>query len=178
MKAFIAGILTTLAVLLIGGYYLLQSGKIPANADGKPGSLELWMARTSLRATLRREAPRGPGPLAPTSTHLLEGVKIYAQDCAGCHGGPADTSPSPVARGEYPKPPQLAKDGVEDDPVGYSFWKIKHGIRLTGMPSWKGTLTDPQIWAVSLFLKHMNALPPAAAEAWKKVHRPTPPNTH
>ncbi len=45
--------------LLAGGYLLLQSGRISANADGKLSRLELWMAHTSLRATLRHQAPRG-----------------------------------------------------------------------------------------------------------------------
>ncbi len=68
-----------------------------------------------------------------------------------------------------PSPPQLATDGVEDDLEGFTFWKVKHGIRWTGMPSWKDTLTDQQIWTLALFLKHMDKLPPAAQEAWQKV---------
>ena len=44
----------------------------------------------------------------------------------------------------------MATDGVEDDPDGVSFWKIKHGIRWTGMPSWKDTLSDQQIFAIRI----------------------------
>ena len=80
-----------------------------------------------------------------------------------------DPSASPVAKDLYPRPPQLATDGVEDDPEAFSFWKIKHGIRWTGMPSWKQTLTDQQIWTLALFLKHMDKLPPAAEQAWQNV---------
>jgi hypothetical protein len=47
-----------------------------------------------------------------------------------------------LAKGLYTQPPQLATDGVEDDPEGFSFWKIKHGIRWTAMPAWTGTLYD------------------------------------
>ena len=87
-----------------------------------------------------------------------------------CHGtAKGDPSASPVAKGLYPRPPQLAAEGVEDDPEGFSFWKIKHGIRWTGMPSWKATLTDQQIWSLALFLKHMDKLPPAAEQAWQNV---------
>jgi len=74
-----------------------------------------------------------------------------------------------VAKGEYPAPPQLASDGVEDDPQGWTFWKIENGIRWTGMPSWKATLSDQQIWTLALFLKHMDKLPPAAKQAWQQV---------
>ena len=54
-------------------------------------------------------------------------------------------------------------------PKGSPCWKIKHGIRWTGMPSWKGTLTDRQIWTLALFLKHMDKLPPATEQAWQNV---------
>lgn len=170
MRYFLAGVLTTLVALLAGGYLLLQSGKIPANADGKPSQIELWMARTSLHATLRHQAPKGPGPEALTNANLIIGVGIYGEHCAICHGTSQGTaSASPIAKGEYPKPPQLASHGVEDDPIGYTFWKVKNGIRLTGMPSFKGTLTDQHMWAVALFLKHMSTLPPAVEQKWQQV---------
>lgn len=170
LKGVVSGIALTLAVALIGAYALVQSGLIPANADAKPGWLETWMARTSLDATLRREAPKDPNPVAPTEQNLIEGVHLFAQNCAVCHGSAKGAaSPSPIAKGLYQKPPQLATDGVEDDPEGESFWKIKHGIRLTGMPSFGYALTDRQIWTLALFLKHMDKLPPAAQQAWQQV---------
>ena len=86
-----------------------------------------------------------------------------------------DASRSPIAKGLYQKPPQFATHGVEDDPEGVSFWKIKHGIRLTGMPSFGDSLSDEQIWTLAIFLKHMDKLPPAVQQAWQQVQnwRPT-----
>jgi thiosulfate dehydrogenase len=146
-----------------------RSGLIPANADASPGWLETWAAETSLDATLHREA-QGSNPVAMTDDNLIAGVKLYGQYCAICHGtAKGDAAASPVAKGLYPRPPQLATDGVEDDPEGFSFWKIKHGIRWTGTPSWKSTLTDQQIWTLALFLKHMDKLPSSAEQAWQKI---------
>jgi thiosulfate dehydrogenase len=97
-------------------------------------------------------------------------VKLYGQHCAICHGAAAgDVSASPIAKGEYPKPPQFGTGGVEDDADGVTYWKIKHGIRLSGMPSWNASLTDEQIWSLALFLKHMDKLPPAAQAEWSEV---------
>lgn len=170
VRGFVAGIVTSIIVALVGAYLILQSGLIPANADGKPGGLELWAASTSLSATLRNQAPKGPNPVALTDANLIEGINLYGQHCAICHGTAAGTSSaSPVAKGLYPAPPQLATDGVEDDPEGVSFWKIKHGIRLTSMPSWGSSLTDRQIWTLALFLRHMDKLPPNAQQAWSQV---------
>ena len=170
LNGFASGVVATIVVAIIGSYVVVRQGLVPANADTKPGSLETWVAGTSLQATLDREAPKEINPVAMTDEDLVAGVDLYGQHCAICHGtAKGDASASPVAKGLYPQPPQLATDGVEDDPEGVSFWKIKHGIRWTGMPSWKSTLSDHQIWTLALVLKHMNKLPPAAEQAWQQV---------
>jgi mono/diheme cytochrome c family protein len=169
-RAFLWGVVLTILVAVGGGYAVLRAGLIPANADAKPGWFETWAAHTSLDATLAREAPKSPNPVALTDANLVAGINLYGQHCAICHGtAKGEASASPIAKGEYPAPPQLATNGVEDDPEGYSFWIIAHGIRWTGMPAWRGTLNDEQIWTLALFLKHMDKLPPAADEAWKNV---------
>jgi thiosulfate dehydrogenase len=170
LKGVVLGVALTLAVALIGSYSLVRSGLIPANADAEPGRLETWMARTSLDATLGRDAPKGQNPVELTEHNLFEGVHLFAQNCAVCHGSvKGDVSSSPIAKGLYQKPPQLATKGVEDDPEDVSFWKIKHGIRLTGMPSFRYSLSDRQIWTLALFLKHMDKLPTAVQQAWEQV---------
>jgi thiosulfate dehydrogenase len=170
LRGFWLGVLAAIVVAVVGGYVVLRIGLVPANADAKPSPVEIWAARTSLRATLSREAPKTANPVPQTDANLVAGIGLYGQHCAICHGtAKGNASASPVARGEYPKPPQLATHGVEDDPEGDTFWKLEHGIRWTGMPSWKGTLTDRQIWTLALFLKHMDKLPPAAEQAWQQV---------
>jgi len=169
-RAFLWGVVLTILAALGGGYAVLRAGLIPANADANPGWFETWAAHASLDATLAREAPKGPNPVPLTDANLVAGIDLYGQHCAICHGtAKGDASVSPIAKGEYPAPPQLATDGVEDNPEGYSFWKIAHGIRWTGMPAWRGTLNDEQIWTLTLFLKNMDKLPPAAEQAWKNV---------
>ena len=170
LKNIALGVLLAAVIGLLGGYLLVRSGYIPANADAKPGWLETWMARTSLHATLRREAPKEENPVALTDANLSQGLQLFAENCAVCHGdAQGAAAPSPIAKGLYQKPPQLASDGVEDDPDGVSYWKIKHGIRLTGMPSFRYTLSDRQIWTLALFVKHMDKLPPAVQQAWLQV---------
>jgi mono/diheme cytochrome c family protein len=167
-RGFVLGAVAAFVVLALFVYIGIGAGAIPANADAKPSKLEAWMARTSLHAALAREAPKGPNPVELNDENLIAGIRIYAANCAVCHGA-ADGKPSNVALGLYQKPPQLAKDGVEDDPEGVTFWKVNHGIRLTGMPSFGKSLSDQQIWQVTLFLKHMDALPAAPKREWMSV---------
>jgi thiosulfate dehydrogenase len=172
IRGAIAGAIGVLVLLALGTYAALKLGMVPANADAKPAKLERWAARTSLGATLRREAPRTPNPLPLADADLTAGIKLYAQNCVVCHGA-ADAQPSNVARGLYQKPPQLAKDGVEDDPDGVTYWKIAHGIRFTAMPAFGQTLKERQLWQLTLFLKHMDGLPPTPERVWKAVRPPS-----
>ena len=67
---------------------------------------------------------------------------------------------SPIAKGEFPTPPQLfTGKGVNDDPPGVTYWKVANGIRLTGMPGFTGSLTTDQMWQVSLLLANSDKLP-------------------
>ena len=170
MKNFLLGVFTTLAVLATDTFCYLLLGFAEVRGDHPGSALETRLMRAAVHASVRRHAPEMPNPVAPTDDNLIAAIKVYGQHYAICHGtAKGDPSASPVAKGLYPRPPQLATDGLEDDPEGFSYWKIKHGIRWTGMPSWKGTLTDQQIWNLALFLKHMDKLPPAAEQAWQNV---------
>lgn len=172
LKGFIFGVLGTLVVFLLIGYVGVTQGLlIPANADAKPSRMERWMASRSLAATISREMPKQANPVAATDANYEAGIKLYAQNCAACHGVPG-ARPSTIAIGLYQHAPQLARDGVEDDPEGETFWKVKHGIRLTGMPAFTSSLSDEQIWTLALFLKHMDALPPGPKRIWQATKMP------
>ena len=172
MRGFVLGFLATLSVVFGGFYLVLTNGLIPAGGDTRPSWLESWVVAASLRASLEREAPKEPNPVALTDANLIAGIQLYGTHCAFCHGlAKGAAAASPVAKGLSPAPPQLATAGVESDPEGVTFWKIKHGIRWTGMPFWAGTLNDQQIWTLALFLKHMDKLPPAAQQVWQNVNK-------
>ena len=172
VKGFILGIVVSIAVAIAGAYLFVSRGMLPAGQDVKPGALEKWAAKTSLRATMRREAQELKSPIPPTNENLAAGVALYVAHCQVCHGGP-DGVASPVAKGLSPDAPQLAKHGVEDDPEGTIYWKIAHGIRFTGMPAFRPSLSDQEIWQMALFAKQMDKLPPGLRQAWA-AGKPTP----
>ncbi len=57
----------------------------------------------------------------------------------------------------YPQPPDLSK--VKRDPA-QTFWIIKHGIKMSGMPAWGATHDDARIWAMVAFLQQLPRLTP------------------
>src|SRR5579863_7470552 len=117
LRGFVLGVVVALIGVGLIAFGLISTGEIPINADAKPGGFELWAANTDLTAALKRMAPKTANPVALTDANLIEGVQLYGRHCALCHGTSAgDAARSPIAMGEYPRPPQFATDGVEDDP--------------------------------------------------------------
>lgn len=161
---FVLGILVTIGALFAGGYLFLRGGGMPMETTAAPLPLERTVARMALHASLRGSASL-QSPVAADDTNMVAGARTYRDNCAVCHGVPGG-KPSLPARGMFPAPPQLFdEDMVTDDPVGETFWKITHGIRMTGMPGFGKTLSDTSRWQVALILARADRLSPAVQSA-------------
>jgi thiosulfate dehydrogenase len=157
VKGLILGIL--LGVLLVAGgvYSYFSSGRAPVATSAPPIPFERALARVGLHSYLDR-LPH-PEPQVPADeTNLVSGAKVYKEQCATCHGLP-DEPKNAIALGMFPTPPQLFHGtGVTDDDAWESYWKVENGIRLTGMPGFKGQLTEAQIWQVSVLVKNADKI--------------------
>jgi len=164
MKKLLLGFLLGLVVVLLGAFVYFGLGLAPVAASAPPMPLESLLAGMALHARISKEAP-SKSPIQPDEPNLLAGARIYREQCAVCHGlsGQPETA---IAKGMFPHPPQLfAGHGVTDDPAGETWWKAANGIRLTGMPGYKRSLSDTQLWQVSLMLANADKLPPAVGQA-------------
>jgi thiosulfate dehydrogenase len=82
-----------------------------------------------------------------------------------CHGLPGQGQAA-IAKGEFPKPPELFKGaGVTDDPPGETYWNVANGIRLTGMPGFTGSLSEEQMRQVTLLVASLDKLPAAVQQS-------------
>jgi mono/diheme cytochrome c family protein len=172
MGKFIGGIVFTLLVIAIGGYCFLKLGMFNTNADQTPSRMERRMAGTAVDASVEKGAADLKNPLQPTDDVLSEGMHIYVEDCAGCHGSPKE--PNSVLGASFnPHVPQFMKR-APDMPDNQNFYITKHGVRMTGMPAWGKILNDDKLWKVTTFLSHMEKLPPAIDQEWK-TPTPQPP---
>lgn len=164
MGKFIFGVIIGILLVPAGFYFYARSGRAPVATSESPMPFEQFFAKTALHAKLRREAPKTHSTSAD-ETVLMAGADVYRHRCGGCHGL-LGRPMSPTAKGMFPKPPQLLEPGqmVTDDPVGVTYWKAKNGIRLSGMPAFHASLSDDQLWQVSLFLANADRLPPAVTQ--------------
>lgn len=155
--AFLLGIFFCIAALAVGGWAYLKFGHPPVAAADKPFPMEAQIVHVPLGARIDKEMEQPP---FGTSEDVFEsGAKIYVASCASCHGTPGHDAP--FAKWMYPSAPQLWKKhahgnvvGVSDDEPGETYWKVKNGIRLTGMPAYQHLYSTVQMWDVSLLLKN------------------------
>jgi mono/diheme cytochrome c family protein len=158
LKGLLLGIV--LAVVMIGCfvYFYFSTGTVPVATTDAPMPMEMKFAHMALNARVEK-AKIPQSPVAADEKSFLSGADVYKEHCAVCHGLP-DQPKTFIAEGMYPKPPQLFHGtGVSDDPASETYWKVENGIRLTGMPGFKGRLTEDQIWQVSVLLANSDKIP-------------------
>jgi mono/diheme cytochrome c family protein len=168
MRRFLLGFILGISTPLILGLVGAQLGYFPIDAKATPPVWEAALASPAVAASVARQAPRIMNPVAPTEANLLEGVRMFKDMCAGCHGDP--NGESPFGAGFYPRTPQFATH-APTKPDWQLFWIVKNGVRYTGMPSWErlfGPTGDEKIWKMVTFLSHLDSLPPAVREEWNK----------
>ncbi len=163
------GVLIGVLGVIAGVIAWLSYGKVPVAVADPPFPMERSLTHIPLNARIEKEEIKMP-PVLVNEQNLVAGARIYADKCSVCHG--FHGKPSEIGPNMYPSAPQLWEQhknssvvGVSDDPPGETFWKVKNGIRLTGMPSYHYDLTDTEIWQVSLLLANADKpLPPEALQ--------------
>ncbi len=155
---FIIGLIIGILLVPFVTYLYFLSGRAPVTASDDPLPLEKLFAQTAIHARMKKEMPTTV-PLPAGEATYRAGAEVYKHNCGGCHGL-INRPESAVVKGMSPHPPQLLQPDsmVTDDPAGESYWKVKNGIRLSGMPGFKASLSDDQMWQVSVLLANADKI--------------------
>ena len=169
---FFLGLILGLILVPAGAYLYFASGSAPVATTDPMMPMEKTLARKALSARIDKEMPKKV-PLAADEAAFMAGAEVYRSDCAVCHGLPG-IGQGPIPKGMFPEPPHLFRGkGVTDDEPGETYWKVANGIRLTGMPGFKSSLTETQMWQVSLLLANADKI----SDAVKQQLQPPPTQT-
>jgi mono/diheme cytochrome c family protein len=90
-------------------------------------------------------AAEKPNPLAVKQQLAAGGRKLFAHNCAECHGHSGEG---------LKKAADLQLPVVQDQSDGTLFWKITNGNPDRGMPSWS-KLPEMQRWQLVLYLREL-----------------------
>ncbi|MGA8028077.1 MAG: cytochrome c [Bryobacteraceae bacterium] len=155
---FLAGFVVAVILMPLAIYFYFRFGYAPVATAASPIPFERKLAHLGLDARIEKEAPKN-APFQASDSDLQNAAHLYRKDCAPCHGVMSDEKTA-IAKGMYPKPPQLLHGhGVTDDPAGETYWKVANGIRLTGMPAYRDSMSDKEMWQISLMLAGADKLP-------------------
>jgi mono/diheme cytochrome c family protein len=157
--AWIVAILVVVATVAVGWAY---SGQYNVAADASH-----WDLTARAMATIR-DRSIAAGAAGLTVPNLADpalialGAEHYAGMCTGCHLAPG-AGDNEMRQGLYPKPPNLT--ARRNRSPAESFWIIKHGLKMSGMPAWGVTHDDEAIWGLVAFLQQLPTMDAAAYAA-------------
>jgi thiosulfate dehydrogenase len=164
LKGVLLGVLLAIVLLACFVYFYFSTGRAPIATTDPPMPFEMKLAHMAIDARVGKQNIPQP-PVAADEKSYLSGAEVYKEQCAVCHGLP-DQAKGFIAEGMFPPPPQMFHGvGVSDDPATETYWKVENGIRLTGMPGFKGRLTETQIWEVSVLLANSDKIPASVKAA-------------
>ena len=166
MRRLALGVVAGLLVIPVVAWCLASLGAFSFEATATPPGWERAIARVSFDASVARRAPRILNPIRATPEALLAGMKVYLDDCAGCHGSYGRDS-GWGSEDFYPRVPQFARTPPRK-PDWQLFWIVKRGVRYSGMGAWDRQVPDSTIWLLVTFLSHLDSRPPSVEAAWRK----------
>ena len=94
-------------------------------------------------------------PLPYSQQNWEDGKEAFSHYCVACHGMDGQNTGVPFVDHISPPIPSLASEDVQSYTDGQLKWILDNGIRPSGMPGSKGTLSDDELWSIVLFLRHL-----------------------
>jgi mono/diheme cytochrome c family protein len=133
-------------------------------ADKHPSHEEASLANAAKDVTIPLEAGKMKNPLPETDEVVSQGQEVFLGVCAQCHGADAhgDTD---VGRNMNPPAMDLSSAHVQHWSDAELFWIIQNGVRLTGMPSWKSSISANDTWKLTRFIHKLPRLEAVSASA-------------
>src|SRR5271156_5331559 len=149
--------------LMLGVLSAILGALLQACSAGKhPSQGETSLANAAKDVTIPLEAGKMKNPLPETDEVLSQGQEVFLGSCAQCHGADArgDTN---IGRNMDPPAMNLTSPHVQHWSDAELFWIIQNGVRHTGMPSWKSSISENDTWKLARFIHQLPSLDAASA---------------
>ena len=166
----LAGALVAVVLLVpLGAVAFIKSGIYDTGASSPHTKLTTWITHETMIHSVRRHSAPVIAPSAFSAAQVVAGFCRYEAHCVACHGA-AGVARQRWVSGLEPAPPYLL-DISKDFTRPQLFWTVKNGIKMTGMPSWRNSMSDAEIWEVVAWLEASEKLPPQTYTRWRAERR-------
>jgi len=149
-------LVAVLAVLVLTVVVVAYGGFVDVSATGAESAPVEWFLETTRHSAIERAIDDLEVPPLDGAATLRTGLVHYHQMCVTCHGAPGVRA-AELARGLNPTPPDLSEHAEEP---AETFWIVRHGLKMTGMPAFGPTHSDEELWAVTAFVGRLPELSP------------------
>lgn len=105
--------------------------------------------------------PEGALELPRLPIDLASGRRIYAQQCASCHGASGQGDGPAARQGPVPAPAIGTAKMMHDVSPALMYRIVSVGVPGTTMPGWAGTLSSAERWNVVAYVTTLRAKPTA-----------------
>jgi mono/diheme cytochrome c family protein len=161
----LAGGLACALVGALGGLGFVKSGIYDVAATKPHTRFTEWLTHETMIHSVRRHARDIAAPAGFTAGQVRSGFCIYETHCVACHGASGIGRDKWVS-GLEPSPPYLL-DATQRFTPSELFWIAKNGIKMTGMPSWRDSLGDAELWEVVAYIEASPRMPPQTHARWR-----------
>jgi mono/diheme cytochrome c family protein len=161
----IGAAVAVVVIVPLGALGFIKSGIYNVGASKPHTKLTQWITEETMIHSIRSHAKGIVAPARASASQVRRGFCLYETHCVACHGGPGVARELWVS-GMEPAPPYLL-DATHKFKPRELFWIAKNGIKMTGMPSWRSSMSDDELWEVVAFLE---ARPdPATYAQWRSA---------
>ena len=151
--------------LMLGVISVMLGALLPGcTADKRPSREETNLANAAKDVVIPLEAGKKTNPLPETDEVVSQGQDVFLGSCAQCHG-PDGRGDSNIGHNMDPPAMDLRSSHVQHWSDAELFWIIQNGVRLTGMPSWRSSISDNDTWKLARFIHNLPRLDATPASA-------------
>jgi cytochrome c553 len=161
--------LCLLLLVPLGGFVFVKAGLYDVGSSKRHTKLTEWITHETMIHSVRRHAAGISPPHWTSAEQVVAGYCAYETHCVACHGA-AGIARKPWVSGLEPQPPYLL-DATQRFTPAELFWIAKNGIKMTGMPAWRDSLSDQEIWNIVAWLEASRNLPPQTYVRWRAEGR-------
>ena len=119
-----------------------------------PGKFETYVA-TQVKQRITIGGAKDRNPLSAAAANINEGRRQFQNYCSSCHGPDGLNGGVIFADKMSPPVPLLNSPEVQEFKDGQLKRIIQYGVSPSGMPGWRETLSDDDIWKIVLFIRKL-----------------------
>lgn len=166
----LAGFICAGALAAIYAVLMMEFGWYDVSASTPHGPVAAWALHHTMSRSVRMRSAGIRAPAHFTQAQIMRGFRLYDTQCVTCHGAPG-ISRAKWVMGLTPTPPYLIDAGKTWSPAELKFI-ITHGIKMTAMPSWGATRSEPELWSLVAFLTQLPGITPVQYAQMRKRQAP------